>query len=255
MVLFKFVYLFGLLSSITPRPVAMDTMINGIEVRFSYSRDIFPLSWQASPINAIGDAISPVEVQRSKMVIAEAINKYPGEVLRRDLQHIYFLRDMKFYNTPYGGTNSSDAVYLCNDGEKAGYTNHYLEQTFHHELSSILFRKHAVLLDTAKWKEANIPGFDYNDPENGVGSIRKNQTSQEIDTVLCLQGFLTQYSQSSMENDINTYAQNLFRPSLEFWTVAYKYPRVGRKMRLLIAFYQGIDPAFTEEFFRKWKDL
>jgi hypothetical protein len=158
---------------------------------------------------------------------------------------------MKFFDTPYGGTNSSNAVYISNDGIGQGFTNNFLEQTFHHEFSSILFRNHAGLLDTVEWKKANMPDFDYNDPENGVGSIRKNQTSQHIDTLLCEKGFLTEYSLSSMENDINTFAQNLFCSSPDFWRVVKTYPGINKKVNLLVAFYSKLDPVFTESYFKK----
>jgi hypothetical protein len=230
-----------------------DTAINGVKIEFEYSSGIFPASWQASPISAKGEAISNMEINRSKMVMTLALFKYPASMLRQDLASVYFVRNMKFFDTPYGGTNSLDAVYISNDGVNLGFTNQYLEQTFHHELSSILFRNHSGLLDTTEWKKANISTFDYNDPENGVGSIRKNQTSQQIDTALCKQGFLTEYSLSSLENDINTFAQNLFCPSADFWRVAEKYPRVGKKTKLLISFYQNINPLFTEAYFRKFK--
>src|SRR5262249_10670483 len=124
-------------------------------------------------------------------------------------------------------------------------------QTFHHEFSSILFRNYPSLLDTIAWKNANIPGFDYNDPEAGVGAIRKNQSSQELDTALCAKGFLTQYAYSSLENDINTVAQNLFKPSHGFWEIVDRYPRINRKTKLLIAFYNQLHSVFTESYFRQ----
>ena len=131
-----------------------------------------------------------------------------------------------------------------------GYTDAYVEQTFHHEFSSILYRNYADHLDTAAWGKANVPGFDYNDPENGVGAIRKNESSQELDTALCRKGFLTQYALSGLENDINTVAQNLFTPSQGFWSIVDNFPKINRKTYLLIQFYQKINPAFTETFFR-----
>jgi len=84
--------------------------------------------------------------------------------------------------------------------------------------------------------------------------IRKNQSSQDLDTVLTQQGFLTQYSLSSLENDINTVAQNIFCPSPDFWLITEKYPRVKRKVKLLITFYNRINPIFTEEYFKKLKE-
>jgi hypothetical protein len=231
-----------------------DTTINGIKVEFDYSLSIFPSSWQVAPINARAENMPRSEIFRARLVIADALNKYPLSLLKQELTGVYFVRTIRFYDVAYGGTNSENSVYISNDGVKMGYTANYIEQTFHHEFSSILLRNHSNFLDTAEWKKANNAGFDYNDPENGVGSIRKNQSSQDLDTVLTQQGFLTQYSLSSLENDINTVAQNIFCPSPDFWLITEKYPRIKRKVKLLIAFYNRINPVFTEEYFKKLKE-
>lgn len=246
---FLFIILVPLIADASPP----DTLINGVQIEFTYSLNIFPESWRTAPINAWGDSIASAEIPRSVEVITKALHKYPAEVLSKELTGVYFLRSMKFYDVSYGGTNSTDAVYITNNGIMVGYTENYLEQTFHHEFSSILFRNHTNFLDTAEWKKNNKENFDYNDPENGVGSIRNNQSSQDIDTELCKQGFLTQYAMSSMENDINTFAQNIFCPSAKFRRAVEKYPRIRNKLKLLIGFYNKINPAFTEDFFYKLK--
>ena len=228
-----------------------DTTIQGILVSFKYSSSIFPADWQAAPISAKGEAITATEISRSKSIMAKALKKYPAIALLKELKTVYSLKEMKFYNLGYGGTNSNDALYLTNNGVKLGFTGLYLEQTFHHEFSSILYRNHPSYFDEAGWKNANITGFDYNDPEAGVGAIRKNQSSQDLDTALCTKGFLTQYSLSGMENDINTFAQNLFSASENFWLYVDRYPRINKKTKLLIAFYNKIDPLFTESYFKK----
>jgi hypothetical protein len=158
---------------------------------------------------------------------------------------------MKFYNVAYGGTNSNDALYLTNNGKSNGYTDLYLEQTFHHEYSSILYRNHPSYFKEHLWQKANEAGFSYTDPEQGIGAIRNNQSSQDLDTSLCRVGLLTQYATSGMENDINTFAQNLFSPSAGFWDIVDHYPRVKRKVRLLVAFYNKVNPVFTMAYFRR----
>jgi hypothetical protein len=159
---------------------------------------------------------------------------------------------MKFYDVGYGGTNSTDALYLANNGSSQGYTDLYLEQTFHHEFSSILYRNHPAVFRESEWLRTNSPGFAYTDPENGVGAIRDNRSSQDFDTVLCKQGLLTQYASSGIENDLNTIAQNLFSPSPGFWDIVDRYPRIRRKVRLLIGFYNRLHPIFTVTYFRKF---
>ncbi len=245
------IFLFLLTGALRSQGISADTSIKGVTIGFRYSVSIFPETWQMTPISARGEQISASEIARSKSVIARALSKYPALSLKKDLRVIYFLRSMKFYEVGYGGTNSTDALYLTNDGVAMGYNDLYLEQTFHHEYSSILYRNHPSFMDEDAWKKANIPGFDYKDPENGVGAIRNNESSQDLDTALCRKGFLTQYSLSGMENDINTYAQNIFSPSAGFWKIADQYPRVKTKVKLLIAFYNQVDPLFTEDYFRK----
>jgi hypothetical protein len=234
-----------------PGTTINDTTIRGVRIGFTYSNSIFPESWQSSPISAYGKPIAEAEIGRSKSIMVKALAKYPVATLGKELKAVYFLRAMTFYDVGYGGTNSNDALYLTNNGIAQGYTDLYLEQTFHHEYSSILYRNHPSWFNETGWTNANIPGFSYNDPESGVGAIRNNESSQDLDTGLCRKGFLTQYSLSGLENDINTFAQNIFSPSPGFWQLADQYPRIYRKIKLLIDFYHRIDPVFTEEYFRK----
>lgn len=230
-----------------------DTIIKGVNIQFSYSLAVFPESWMVSEINAKGVAIAANEISRTKSVMVLGLAKYPDSLLRAELKAVYFLKSMSMYDVPFGGTNSNDAVYLTNDGIDQGYTDRYIEQTFHHEFSSILFRNHPSFIDTVSWKEANIPGFDYNDPEAGVGAIRKDRSSQDLDTALSSKGFLTQYAYSGIENDINTIAQNLFKPADGFWDIVNHYPRIEKKVSLLVKFYSKIDPMFTKEYFLSMK--
>lgn len=229
-----------------------DTIYRNVRISFLYRATIFPSEWQQSPINASAEVIDGNEIQRSSLISIKALSKYPPELLRLNLRTIYWVRKMTFYNVGYGGTNSTFALYLTNDGEKLGYTDNYLEQTFHHEFSSILLRNYPAFLDTMAWKAANDPGFRYNDPEDGVGAIRNNASSQELDTSISSKGLLTQYAMSSIENDVNTFAQNLFTPSTGFWEIVERYPRVKRKLQLMILFYNRIHPLFTENYFKRF---
>jgi len=244
-------FFLGIISSVVSFAHFSDTTIRGVAVVFNYRVSIFPDSWRTAEINASGEPIAAGEIERTKNMTIVALYKYPLPLLAANLKGVYYLKSMAFYNTPFGGTNSSDNLYLTNDGFSSGYTNDYLEQTFHHEFSSILFRNHPEFLDTAAWSRANVPGFIYNDPGEGVGAIQKNQSSQDIDTILCRKGILTQYALSAMENDLNTLAQNLFCPDKNFWKTVDKYPRVKAKVVLLINFYNKFSPAYTERYFRR----
>src|SRR5262245_35031945 len=132
-------YLLILFPSFLPAQ-ELDTTIRKVHVGFTYSKKIFPESWRDAPINATGFQIDYNEIPRSKAIVARALAKYPESLFEINLKNLFFLKDMTFYDVGYGGTNSSDAIYLTNQGTLRGYTDKYLEQTFHHELSSILFR-------------------------------------------------------------------------------------------------------------------
>jgi len=229
-----------------------DTTIRGVAIHFDYTPQIFPKSWLTAEINAHGVEISPRETDRCVAAMTKAVKKYPEQVLVASLKAVYFLKSMEMFDVGFGGTNSRTAVYITDDGEQYGYTDSYIEQTFHHEFSSILFRNFPGKLDTAAWKAAIIAGFDYNDPYEGVGAIRKNESSQQLDSALSAKGFLTQYALSGIENDINTIAQNLFRPDGKFWGFVKYYPRIQKKVSLLISFYHKIDPVFTEAYFKSF---
>lgn len=234
--------------------VCSDTTIKGVQVSFAYSKNIFPDFWQKPPINANAEPIDQEEIDRCKSIVIRALEKYPSSILRDELKSVYFIRAMKFYDVGYGGTNSTDALYLANNGNSMGYSDLYVEQTFHHEFSSILYRNHIRMFREREWTHSNSHGFRYTDPENGVGAIRDNRSSQEFDTLLCEKGILTQYSTSGLENDLNTYAQNLFSPSPGFWEIVDQFPRVRKKVRLLVNFYNRINPVFTINYFRKFAD-
>ncbi len=229
-----------------------DTVVKKVTVSFAYSKNIFPESWQPAPINARGEMISAREVSRSKTASILALQKYPEALLDKNLSAVYWLKNMHFYDVGYGGTNSNNALFLTNDGEVLGYTMKYMEQTLHHEFSSILYRNYKKLFSDSTWIAANAYNFDYTDPEAGVGAIRKNASSQDIDTALCAIGMLTQYAMSGLENDLNTFAQNLFCPSPGFWKVVDNYPRIRTKVSLLISFYNKLAPLFTETYFRQF---
>lgn len=227
-----------------------DTTIQQVRIVFEYSADNFPREWRIEEINATGQQIATEEIPRSKQIIAKALNKYGNVLLEYNLKAVFFLKSMQFYNVGFGGTNSTDALYLTNNGIAMGYTDKYIEQTFHHEFSSILFRNYTRFFDTVAWKKANDPSFDYNDPESGVGAIRTGRSSQVPDTALARFGFLTEYSMSGIENDLNTIAQNLFRPDKGFWDAVDKYPAIKTKTQLLISFYHKLGDQYTERFFR-----
>ncbi|MEZ5014333.1 MAG: hypothetical protein R2794_08585 [Chitinophagales bacterium] len=227
-----------------------DTVLHGVHIHLTYSAEIFPESWLEDPINAEGGQLKDTEIPRTIHALDLALAKYPEKILTYNCPDIYCLEWMRFYDVGYGGTNTNDAVYVTNAGLEMGYTDAFLESSFHHEFSSILFRNFGGLIDTTSWISGNPAQFEYGDPSGGAEAIRNGLAATDIDPELCAVGFLTQYSMSSMENDINMLAEQLFNPDPSFWQMVKENPRLAKKVDLLIAFYHQLDKSFTRQYFQ-----
>jgi hypothetical protein len=121
---------------------------------------------------------------------------------------------MEFFGVSYGGTNSNNVVYLSNRRVKEGYTDEWLEQTFHHEFSSILWRNFKFLFDEKSWL-ANNDSIHYG--KSGKDAIKTGKDSKHFDFELNKRGVLAEYSMASLEEDVNVFAENLFRCTTGFW--------------------------------------
>jgi len=220
-----------------------------IPIVFNIEESMFPPSWHSEEINARAEPLAEREVSRSEQVIRVALCKYPDRVLRNNLSKVYVLHAIEFYGMPFGGTNSSDMVYISNQGEEKGYSDIYLEQTFHHEFSSILLRNYPDYLDQRAWERLNPKGFKYG--EGGVEALRKGDDSLIFDESLNERGFLNQYALSDFENDFNTIVEYLFKVDEGFWVIMERNSSLKGKVMLAIDFYHQIDPKFTLDYFKE----
>lgn len=221
------------------------------EVRFEFTvnENTFPSEWKNEEIDAYGVKLDPSEIARSKKVIQKALSKYPKEVLENHLERISILKSIRFFGVDYGGTNMDKVVYLANSGKENGYTDAFIEKTFHHEFSSVLLLNYPQYFEEKKWTVFN--GFDYFDASGGVNAIKNGTDGLNFDEKFLEAGFLFEYGASSMENDLNSFAENIFCQSDEFRNLLKKYPRINYKYKLMIDFYSKINPAFTESWFKK----
>jgi hypothetical protein len=239
-----------LLGTSYPRDVYIDERTS-TEVFFTVPEKVFPGHWYGPRINAEVEPLSRSERQRMIGILQHAFSKYPDQVLRDNLSRIYLFRTMKFYGVPYGGTNAAGTVYMSDDESNPIFSDRFIENVFHHEFSSVLKRAYLRRFKTNSWESANPSSFSYG--SGGVDAMLNGEASMDFDPELFDRGFLSKYSQASLEEDINVCAQNLFSGSPEFWDIVDNNDRIRKKTMLLIAFYHSIDPVFTEEYFRKIK--
>lgn len=245
----KYIILFtALVYSITA--IANDTIVDertGIKIIFSAEGKIFPENWYEEKINAQATSLDTTEYSRSEKIIKAALQKYPVELLKKNLRKIYILKDVTFYGQPFGGTNSTSNVYLSNNGINEGYTDFYLEQLFHKEFSSILLRNYKKNFKEEEWVKCNSTDFKYGN--GGVQALKDNKDSENLDTELNKAGFINQYATSSIENDFNAFAGNLFLPKNEFIQAITDHNRLKKKRKIMMEFYSKLDNSLTEKYF------
>lgn len=222
--------------------------LSGVEILFPAGRSNFPHQWLYKRVNAEIQPLCRDEESRVEDILSRAFSKYPAELLRTSLDKVYVIKAMKFYGLPYGGTNYRHSVYLADDFSDPYFTDNYIEQVFHHEFSSILIRYFDACFDREKWLSLNPPAFHYGN--GGAEAISTGQASMDLDPVLIEQGFLSQYSTASLEEDVNVFAQFLFTGGREFWRLVDLNDDIREKARVLISFYHQVNPVFTESYFR-----
>jgi len=242
----QFLILFYLAS---PRIDAAETVIQEGPVKIASSEDrtIFPESWRSGRINAKAKLLKDREVDRSKGILNYAMKKYPKHVLAANIDSIYVLHSLEYSGIGASGTNSRDRIYIANRGSREGFTDCWLEGTFHEEFSSILLRNFPQYLNKDTWEAINDVAFKYG--SSGVQAVRQGKARTRFDATLHPKGFLYEYAKSTLENDFNTIAEQSFLGDSRFWSVVSKYQRIRKKTDLVVEFYHKIDPSFNRSFF------
>ena len=215
----------------------------------SSGSDLFPESWRDAPIRATGQALDDSQFERVSIILKRGFSKYPEEFLKEHLKKVYVLSALRYSGVSAAGTNSRTAVYLKVGEVNDGFTDTFVEDTFHAELSSILLRNRAMVFDAEAWHKLNPDDFEYSNVL-GVGAIKAGKASLQSNKNLHALGFRNQYAQSSLENDFNDYAGALFTGDKMLWELAETHAAIRGKLTLTIAFYHRLDPSWTEEMFR-----
>ena len=231
-----------------PSQVVLEGLGESIKISTSNDKKIFPKEWLLSSINAKAQSLDEGEFQRCRKIILSGLEKYPSELVLKNLKSVYLLRYLEYFGIEAGGTNSLSSVYLISKGKAKGFTDFWVEKTFHAEFSSILLRNYTTLFDEEKWKEIN--GLKVHYGRGGVEAIGEKKMDKTFDFVLNEIGFLHEYGKSSLENDFNAFVEQLFMGNKNFWQRVNTYPKLNKKLEMVIGFYQHIHPSFTIEYFR-----
>jgi hypothetical protein len=214
-------------------------------------RNMFPAAMRQPPISMRAIALDRQEADRSVAIVVQGLDKYPASLLQSTLRRIYVVNTLIMGGNMVGGTYSQSPgdsrVYLANGGTDQGYTDFFIERAFHEEYSSILMKSFPEAWSDADWEQVNPEGFQYG---YDVATGYRTTGNPAYDPALYDLGFISQYSETLLENDFNAIASRLLVGDPKLWEVASTHERIRRKVDLAIAFYGQLDPQFTEAYFR-----
>ena len=179
-------------------------------------------------------------------ILQRAFNKYPIQIIKSYLSAIHFAKEIEDGGFQCSGSYDpfKRVVYLVDDGEN---NEKQAIHTFHHEFSSLLLKRHTLLLNP--WFDQNPEGFVYLYKLKRDEMLKTYNSSSMIGTAIDYEkGFLNTYGQTNFENDFNEYSAMIFTYPEKFKNIMEQYPRVRGKFLVWLKFYQKIDPIFTEDY-------
>lgn len=235
---------------LAPMVFCQDTIIRTVNIYTSFHDSIFAKEWYEDG-KFKSTPLLEDQAERSIEIASRALSKYPVELLDSNLENICFFRHMYLYNTRSGGTYwiPNKSLLITNRSESVGYTNEFVEKLIHAEFSSLLFHRFRNEFPLEAWEKINESDTAY--LGDAFEAIRTRKNSEKIDTVLLEKGFLSQYGMSTLENDYNSVAKNIFMGGEKFWEIVNKYEKIEQKVKLFIEFYHKIHPVFTRKYFEE----
>ena len=201
-----------------------------IDIQYEIGEKAIPELWRMPPASGTAQPIARSKLCQAVQVLSKELKKYPNEVTKRDIESIYLLSHVSFYNTDYGGTSLGKSVYLTYGSSRDGYDDNYFASLLHHELSSVFF--HTYSFPREAWHAINPKKFLY--AQTGKEQIKaiKEYNGEEGRQSLYNAGFLADYGQSTLENDFNLYAELFFMNPQLLNKLAKNYPRIQKKLEL-----------------------
>lgn len=182
-------------------------------------------------------------------VIDSSMGLYPKDILHSDLDAVnvggQIQTEREQFTSGFFQPTSqdiylfplvADALNIDRDSD--------VRHTFHHEFSSILMRKYRF--DMIGFMASNGTDFEYWFDQAEI--MNSTHVGYYADSNLLEQGLLTYYSQTSPENDYNTYAEILFSEPARMSEYCSTHKRIESKYEHVKAFYLKISADFQPVF-------
>lgn len=251
LVLGEFLLVAGLLAAFTPgwrgwsrslsEGESKTIAVRGVAIHDQYDAAKFlPAAWQGDPADCGGAQVDSSEAKRALPVLERFADAYDPAVLHENLTDIYLMGELHCYGKGYGGSNYANSIYVRVGTQAQGYSDEILLAVLHEEFSSILFRRYTF--PARQWQAAAGNGFQYRN--DWVHALGEGGLEDVLPTHALAHGFLTRYSQTSLENDFNEYAGWLFAWPDRLCKYASQYAAIAHKAKLAAEFYRSIEPGF-----------
>lgn len=194
-----------------------------------------------------GCTIAPVpDAERGlvRRAIERAVAVYPKGLFETNVRGgVALASEIVLRGVAVGGlTYEETETVLVGASPDPRYAAYEAEKSFHHEFSHLLLSGHRSIFPEAAWRAANPRGFHYLD-RYGLDTIRQGIHLLPPEPAR-LAGFADPYGASNLDEDVAMVAEMLMSDDRTVLDGLATYPRLERKCRLLIQFYQAIDPAF-----------
>jgi len=226
-----------------------------VAIKFEEDPKMFPDVWLKPPMSARSVALDAVgdsdEIVRVQNFLHEELAKYPQDMLKANLHDIYVVRELAYENTNVGGFTwaESKRIYLQSEGSGRVSMGGHWRSGFHHEFAHLLAANHSSLLSMSQWQKLNPPTFQYGN--GGLESIRLGTAGTELpDITSWKQGFARLYGMSGPREDFACLCESVFSGDPQFWQAVDQYDVLGKKVRMIMAFYHSLNKRLTEPYFR-----
>jgi hypothetical protein len=180
--------------------------------------------------------------------VRRALASYPVALIKKNVSAVFITGMIKTYGVQIGGSYFKTWIYLSalQKYEQAGIELYVLN--FHHELSSLFMNATDFKLD--RWAAINEDDFNYLPRQIDVVNAASNENCRDSKATdgLYQAGFVDAYGMSSLENDVNMYAELAMTHPGRLRELAAQYPRIRAKTRILVEFYSSLAPELRDYF-------
>jgi len=189
-------------------------------------------------------------------VAYRSIKKHFEEVLINiNFNKLYILDSINIGYEIGGGFNTSNGnIYIVNKGEKWGYTDTWLEQIIHSELSTHILEAYLNVFDLPSFEDLNREGFEYLKMEEFEKLLNEEKISTRIDTTLFKQGVWDSYSFRDSVQDYNAHVKQLFKNDGLCWEITDlgEFPILSAKRDYIVDWLrEEVHPGCTMDYFRE----